>query len=261
MAGSVILAGVLLKLGGYGFIRFSWPLLPDASEFFSPLIQTLSILAVIYGSLTTCRQVDLKRIIAYSSIAHMGLVTLGIFSHTIQGLMAAIYLMLAHGLVSSALFIIVTLLYERHFTRLIKYYRGMTITMPIFSALMLLFILANIGIPLSCNFVGEFLSLLSAFEYSFVVGAFASLGMVLSGGYSMYLYNRVCFGVPSKYLSFSRDLTRREIFSLLPLVFLTYLLGVFPSIITDIIKSSTIFQEFPRPSGHAPVFQAPTMRG
>nr|YP_004123488.1 NADH dehydrogenase subunit 4 [Halisarca harmelini]ADT81739.1 NADH dehydrogenase subunit 4 [Halisarca harmelini] len=243
VAGSVILAGVLLKLGGYGFIRFSWPLLPDASEFFSPLIQTLSVLAVIYGSLTTCRQVDLKRIIAYSSIAHMGLVTLGIFSHTLYGLMAAIYLMLAHGLVSSALFIIVTFLYERHSTRLIKYYRGMTITMPIFSALMLLFILANIGIPLSCNFVGEFLSLFSAFEYSFVVGVLASLGMVLSGGYSMYLYNRVCFGVPSKYLSFSRDLTRREVFSLFPLVFLTYLLGVFPSIITDVIKSSTIFQE------------------
>lgn len=237
VAGSVILAGILLKLGGYGFLRFSWPLLPDASEYFSPLIQTLSVLAIIYGSLTTCRQVDFKRIIAYSSVAHMGLVTLGIFSHSTQGLIAAIYLMLAHGLVSSALFIAVTFLYERHHTRLIKYYRGITIPMPLFSILFLIFILVNIGIPLSCNFIGEFLSLLAAFEYSYIVGALASLGMVLSAAYSMYLYNRVCFGTPSKSLKFSRDLSRREFYVLLPLVLLVFLIGVFPVIITDVIKN------------------------
>ena len=243
VAGSVILAGVLLKLGGYGFMRFSWPLLPDATEYFAPLILTLSIFAIIYGSLTTCRQVDLKRIIAYSSVAHMGLVTLGIFSHTIQGLVAAVFLMLAHGLVSSALFIAVTYLYERHHTRLVKYYRGAAVTMPLYGILLLVLVLANASIPLSCNFVGEFLSLLAAFEYSFIVGGLASLGMVLSAGYSIYLYNRVCFGVPSKYLYFTRDLNRREFYALMPLVLLIFLMGIFPFPVVDIIKSSIIYQE------------------
>ena len=243
VAGSVILAGILLKLGGYGFIRFSWPLLPEASEFFAPLILTLSLLAVIYGSLTTCRQVDFKRLIAYSSVAHMGLVTLGIFSHTIQGLVAAIFLMLAHGLVSSALFIAVTFLYDRHHTRIVKYYRGMVITMPLFGTLMLTLMLANASIPLSCNFIGEFLSLLAAFDYSKIVGILASLGIVLSASYSIYLYNRVSFGVPSKYLKFSRDLNRREFYSLLSLVILIYLIGIFPYIIIDVIKNSIIYQE------------------
>lgn len=243
VAGSVILAGILLKLGGYGFIRFSWPLLPEASEFFAPIIQTLSLLAIIYGSLTTCRQVDLKRIIAYSSVAHMGLVTLGIFSHTIQGLVASVFLMLAHGLVSSALFIAVTLLYERHHTRLVKYYRGVVISMPLFGTLLLLLILANASIPLSCNFVGEFLSLLAAFSYSVIVGVCASLGIVLSASYSIYLYNRVGFGAPSKYLYFSRDINRREFFTLFPLLLLIFLMGIFPFIIVDTVKSSVIFLE------------------
>nr|YP_009020813.1 NADH dehydrogenase subunit 4 [Polymastia littoralis]AHM12894.1 NADH dehydrogenase subunit 4 [Polymastia littoralis] len=243
VAGSVILAGVLLKLGGYGFIRFSWPLLPEASEYFAPLILTLSLLAIIYGSLTTCRQVDLKRIIAYSSVAHMGLVTLSIFSQTVQGLVAAIFLMLAHGLVSSALFIAVTLLYERHSTRLVRYYRGMAVTMPLFGGLLLILVLANASIPLSCNFIGEFLSLLAAFEYSFIVGVLASLGTVLSVGYSIYLYNRVCFGAPSNYLYFSRDLNRREFYVLLPLVLLIFLMGIFPFSVVDVVKSSVIFQE------------------
>lgn len=243
MAGSVILAGVLLKLGGYGFIRFSWPLLPDASEYFGPLILTLSLFAIIYGSLTTCRQVDLKRIIAYSSVAHMGLVTLGLFSHTVQGLVAAVFLMLAHGLVSSALFIAVTFLYDRYHTRLIKYYRGMCVTMPLFGILLLILVLANASIPLSCNFIGEFLSILVAFEYSFVVGLLASTGVVLSAGYSIYMYNRICFGMPSRYFNFSRDLNRREFFSLMPLVVLIILIGVFPFLIIDEVKGSIIFQE------------------
>lgn len=243
MAGSVILAGVLLKLGGYGFIRFSWPLLPEASEYFGPLILTLSLFAIIYGSLTTCRQVDLKRIIAYSSVAHMGLVTLGLFSHTVQGLVAAIFLMLAHGLVSSALFIAVTFLYDRYHTRLIKYYRGMVITMPLFGMLLLILILANASIPLSCNFIGEFLSLLAVFECSIIAGLLASVGMVLSAGYSIYVYNRICFGMFSKYFNFSRDLNRREFYSLLPLVILIILMGVFPFLVVDEIKGSIIFQE------------------
>jgi len=241
VAGSVILAGVLLKLGGYGFLRFSWPLLPEASEYFGPLILTLSLFAIIYGSLTTCRQVDLKRIIAYSSVAHMGLVTLGLFSFSIQGLVAAVYLMLAHGLVSSALFIIVTFLYDRYSTRLIKYYRGMGVTMPLFSVLLLILFLANASIPLSCNFIGEFLSLLAAFEYSFFAGLLASAGMVLSAGYSIYAYNRICFGAFSKYFYFSRDLNRREFYGLLPLVVLIVLIGVFPGSVVDVVKGSSIF--------------------
>lgn len=229
VAGSVILAGVLLKLGGYGFIRFTWPLLPEATEYFAPLIMSLSLLAIIYGSLTTCRQVDLKRIIAYSSVAHMGLVTLGIFSHTLQGWVSAVFLMLSHGLVSSALFIVVTLLYERHHTRLTRYYRGVAITMPIFSIIMFLLVLANASVPLSCNFVGEFFSLMAAYEYSYFVGILASTGIVLSATYSIYLYNRVCFGSPSRYLHFTRDLNRREVCALMPLVVLIFLLGVFPN--------------------------------
>lgn len=193
-------------------------MLPEAAEYFGPLILTLSLFAIIYGSLTTCRQVDLKRIIAYSSVAHMGLVTLGLFSHTIQGLVGAVFLMLAHGLVSSALFIGVTFLYDRYRTRLIKYYRGMAITMPLFGMLLLVLVLANASIPLSCNFIGEFLSLLAAFEYSIVAGVLASVGMVLSAGYSIYMYNRICFGAFSNYLYFSRDLNRREVYSILPLV-------------------------------------------
>ena len=174
----------------------------------------------------------------------MGLVTLGVFSYTVQGLGSAIFLMLAHGLVSSALFIAVTFLYERHHTRLVKYYRGMVITMPLFGILMLLLVLANASIPLSCNFIGEFISLLAAFEYSYYVGVLASLGMVLSAGYSIYLYNRVCFGFPSRYLYFTRDLNRREFHSLLPLVVLIFLMGIFPFIVLDEIKRTAICQEF-----------------
>lgn len=218
--------------------------MPEASRFFSPLIITLSLLAIIYGSLTTCRQVDLKRIVAYSSVAHMGLVTLSIFSHSVQGLVAAIYLMLAHGLVSSALFIGVTYLYDRHYTRLVKYYRGVVVTMPLYGGLMLALVLANASIPLSSNFVGEFLSLMAAFRYSNIGGLIASLGMVLSAAYSIYLYNRISFGGPSKYLYYSRDLNRREFYVLLYLGSLIYLMGIFPFIVVDIVKSTVSFQEW-----------------
>ena len=174
----MLLAGILLKLGGYGFIRFAWPLFPEGASFFTPLIITLSLLAIILGSLTTCRQTDMKRLIAYSSVAHMGLVTLGIFTHTLEGLTAAIFTMIAHGLVSSALFIAVTIPYDRFKTRLIRYYRGLATTMPLFALSFSLLTLANIAIPLSCNFIGEFISLLSAFQYNPWVGALATSGVV-----------------------------------------------------------------------------------
>lgn len=246
VAGSVILAGILIKLGGYGFIRYTIPLLPEASKYFTPFVFTLAILAVIYASLTTLRQTDLKRIIAYSSVSHMGIVTLGIFTLSPIGIMGSIFLQLAHGLVSSALFIVVTILYDRHHTRLVKYYRGIAVTMPIYATIFLFFTLANIAVPLSCNFVGEFLCLLAAYQVNTIIGILASLGIVLSACYALFLFNRVCFGEFSAYLSHSahytetRDLNRREWLVLLPLILLTLILGVFPNLIMDILHSSVI---------------------
>jgi len=161
------LAGVLIKMGSYGIMRFALPLLPDASLYFAPLVNTLAVLAIIYASLTTMRQTDLKRIIAYSSVSHMGVVMLGIFSLTAIGLEGSIVLQVAHGVVSSGLFIIVTLLYERHHSRIVKYYRGLAITMPIFAILFTILTLGNIGMPLTCNFIGEFLSLYGIFSTSY----------------------------------------------------------------------------------------------
>lgn len=244
VSGSVLLAGLLIKLGSYGFIRFSLPLMPNASLYFAPLIFTLAILGVIYASITTLRQTDLKRIIAYSSVAHMGIVTIGIFTLTIIGIEGSIFLQLSHGLVASALFLIVTILYDRHHTRLVKYYRGLTITMPLFSSIFLFFTLANIAVPLSCNFVGEIVCLISAYEVNSTVAIFASLGMVLSASYSLFLYNRVCFGSMSPYIAGAaenRDINRREFYVLLPLIVLTLLLGVYPQIIFDSIHASVVY--------------------
>jgi NADH-quinone oxidoreductase subunit M len=236
LAGSVLLAGVLIKLGSYGFIRFTLPLFPDACVYFTPLVFTLGTLAVIYASLTTLRQTDLKRIIAYSSVSHMGVVSLAIFTFTLIGLQGSIFLQISHGLVSSALFIVVTILYDRHHTRLVKYYRGVAVTMPIFATIFFFFTLANIAVPLSCNFVGEFLSLLATFNANAFIGILASSGMVLSACYALFLYNRVCFGSMSPYIgpeAHNRDISRREFFVLLPLVLLTLFLGVYPNIILD----------------------------
>lgn len=253
VAGSVILAGILIKLGGYGFIRFTLPLFPDASYFFAPLVFTLAVLAIIYASLTTLRQTDLKRIIAYSSVSHMGVVSLAIFTFSAIGIEGSLFLQLAHGVVSSALFIVVTVLYDRYHTRLIKYYRGMVIIMPVFISLFLFFTLANIAVPLSCNFIGEFLCLLAAFYSNSFVAVLASLGIVLSAAYSLFLFNRVSFGqfsphlVPASSLRRSRevshsvaDLSRREFFVLFPLVVLTLLLGLFPNLALDILHQSVI---------------------
>ena len=229
MSGSVLLAGVLIKLGSYGLIRYSLALMPNASEYFSPFIYTLSILGVIYASITTLRQTDLKRIIAYSSVAHMGIVTIGIFTLTAIGIEGSIFLQISHGIVASALFLIVTIIYDRHHTRLVKYYRGLAITMPLYATIFLFFTLANIAVPLSCNFVGELVCLVSAFASNTTVALFASLGMILSAAYSLFLYNRVCFGSMSKYISgspYNRDLDRRELYVLLPLIILTLILGI-----------------------------------
>jgi len=242
LAGSILLAGVLIKLGSYGFIRFTLPLFPYACQYFSPLIFTLAVLAIIYASLTTIRQTDLKRIIAYSSIGHMAVIMLAIFTLTITGIEGSIFLQLAHGIVSSALFIIVTILYDRHHTRIIKYYRGVTTTMPIYSSIFLFFTLANIAVPLSCNFIGEFLCLLATFEINTFIGILASLGMVLSACYALFFYNRVCFGSMSLYIKNfdNRDVNRREFYILTPLIVLTLLLGIYPNFILDSLHLTVI---------------------
>ncbi|YP_009421334.1 NADH dehydrogenase subunit 4 (mitochondrion) [Rhopilema esculentum] len=229
VAGSVLLAGVLLKLGGYGLIRFSWPLLPQASEFFSPLIILLGSLAVVYASLSTCRQTDSKKLVAYSSVAHMGLVTVALFSKTPEGVVAAIILMVAHGFVSSGLFIVVTNLYERLHTRVFRYYRGVVYLMPLFTTLFFLLILGNIAFPISLNFIGEFISILSAFQYSIIAILCPLLGMVLSAAYSLVFFNKISFGTPSKHTYYIRDINRRELHSPLILLFLTIVLGLSPT--------------------------------
>lgn len=239
VAGSVLLAGILLKLGGYGFIRFAYPILPIASEYFTPFILVISILAIIYASIATCRQTDIKRLIAYSSVAHMGLVTLSIFVHSIEGLIAAIVMMIAHGLVSSGLFMTSAVLYIRHHSRAIRYYRGLITTMPIFSTITLLLILANIGFPLTLNFIVEMLSILAALKYSYILGLLACIGSLLSTIYALFYYNRIYFGELSPHLKHSREMLIYEFQSFLPLIFFTILLGIIPNIIIKFILTSS----------------------
>ncbi len=239
VAGSVLLAGILLKLGGYGFIRFSFPIFPIASEYFSPIIMLISLIALIYASLTTCRQVDIKRLIAYSSVAHMGLVTLAIFTHSIEGLVASITMMVAHGLVSSGLFMTSAVLYVRHHSRAIRYYRGLIMTMPIFSTITLILILANIGFPLTFNFIAELFSILAGFHYSYLIGALSCLGALLSTVYALYYYNRIYFGSLSKHLLLSREMVNFEFQSFIPLILLTIILGIIPNLVFKFLLLSS----------------------
>lgn len=235
ISGSVLLAGILLKLGGYGFIRFSYPIFPLASEYFSPFVIILSIIAIVYASFTTLRQTDIKRLIAYSSVSHMGLVTLVIFTNSFEGLIASILMMLAHGLVSSGLFMTSSIIYTRHHSRTIKYFRGLAITMPIFSIISLILILANIGFPLTFNFIAEFFSILTIFSFSSISGILTCVGLIIGTIYSLYFYNRIWFGQFSNYLVFSRDLIRIEFHGFLPLIILTIILGFNPNFLCDFI--------------------------
>ena len=193
-AGSVILAGVLLKLGSYGLIRFSLPLFPSATVFFTPLVYTMAAIAVVYTSLTAIRQTDIKRIIAYASVAHMNVILIGMFAMNAQGLEGAMIQQLAHGFVASALFLCVGVLYDRHHTRLVKYYGGMAHTMPVFVTVFLFFTMGNIAMPLTAGFVGEFLILVGAFQANTTIAVLGATGMVLGGGYSLWLFNRIAYG-------------------------------------------------------------------
>lgn len=241
LAGSVILAGLILKLATYGYMRILIQFLPDATSYYSPLVQTIAVITLIYASLATLRQTDFKALVAYSSIGHIAVVVLGLFSNTIQGMDGAILLSIAHGVVSPALFILVGgVLYDRYHTRIIRYYRGMTAYMPLFSLFFFVFTIFNAAVPLSANWAGEFLSLAGSFQRNPVLTLLGSTGIVLSAAYSIWLYNRVAFGQFSPYLRTIKptDLTRRELMLLLPLLSVAIIFGIFPTIVLDQIHVS-----------------------
>ncbi|MGE4014485.1 MAG: NADH-quinone oxidoreductase subunit M, partial [Alphaproteobacteria bacterium] len=238
-AGSVILAGVLLKMGGYGFLRFSIPMFPDASVFFTPLIYTLSIVAIIYTSLVALVQEDMKKLIAYSSVAHMGYVTLGIFTATQQGIEGAMIQMLSHGIVSAALFLIVGVVYDRLHTREIARYGGLVERMPIYAFTFMVMMLASVGLPGTSGFVGEFLILMGAFKANTWVAALATTGVILGCTYMLWLYRRIVFGKLVKVdLKSMADLSLREIAIFAPLVVIVFWMGIYPSSFLDVIAVS-----------------------
>ena len=234
-AGSVILAAILLKMGGYGFIRFSLPMFPDASLYFQPLVFTLSVIAIIYTSLVALMQEDMKKLIAYSSVAHMGFVTMGIFSLNQQGIDGALYQMISHGLISGALFLCVGVIYDRMHTREIAAYGGLVNRMPLYAFVFMVFTMANVGLPGTSGFVGEFLTLMGAFKANIWVAFFATSGVVLSAAYALWLYRRVVFGKLEKpSLAHINDLGYREVATLAPLLVLTIWFGVYPAPILDV---------------------------
>lgn len=238
-AGSVILAGILLKMGGYGFLRFSLPMFPIASEFFAPMVFTLSIVAIVYTSLVALMQEDIKKLIAYSSVAHMGYVTMGLFTMTQQGVQGGIFQMLSHGIVSGALFLCVGVVYDRMHTRDIAAYGGLVNRMPYFAVIFMIFTMANVGLPGTSGFVGEFLTILGAFQNNTWVAFFATTGVILSAAYALWLYRRVVFGkLEKESLKSILDMDRREKIILVPLVLLTILFGVYPAPIMDVTAVS-----------------------
>ncbi len=234
-AGSVILAAILLKMGGYGFLRFSLPMFPDASHYFQPLVYTLSVVAIIYTSLVALMQEDMKKLIAYSSVAHMGFVTMGIFSFTRQGIDGALFQMVSHGLVSGALFLGVGVVYDRMHTREIAAYGGLVHRMPLFAFVFMFFTMANVGLPGTSGFVGEFLTLLGTFQDNTWVAFFATFGVILSACYALWLYRRVVLGKLEKTsLAHIVDMTPRELAMMAPLVALTLFFGIYPSPLLDV---------------------------
>jgi NADH-quinone oxidoreductase subunit M len=238
--GSVLLAGILLKLGVYGFLRFSLSLFPEASLFFSPMVYLLSVIGVIYASLSAIRQTDLKRIIAYSSVAHMNLVTLGIFSFNVIGLEGSILQSISHGFVSGAMFFMIGILYDRYHSRLLSYYGGLVHMMPVYSVFFLIFTMANIALPGTSSFVGEFLLLSGIYKTNVVSCIVGAIGVILCGAYSLWLYNRIIFGnLKIAYVTKFEDLNLREFVILLPLLILVIFMGIYPSFFSNFIHLST----------------------
>jgi len=238
-AGSVILAAILLKLGGYGFLRFSLPMFPLASHDFAPLIFSLSVIAIIYTSLVAMMQDDMKKLIAYSSVAHMGFVTMGIFAGTIQGVAGGVFQMISHGIVSGALFLCVGIVYDRMHTREIAAYGGLVNRMPLYALVFMVFTLANVGLPGTSGFIGEFLTLLGTFKVSLSTTFFATSGLILSSAYALWLYRKIIFGALVKpTLMTIKDMTMRECLTLFPLVALTILFGVYPKPVLDMSAAS-----------------------
>ncbi len=236
-AGSVILAGVLLKMGGYGFLRFSLPMFPDASAYFSDMVYALSIVAIVYTSLVALAQEDMKKLIAYSSVAHMGYVTLGIFTGNAQGVEGAVFQMLSHGIVSAALFLCVGVVYDRMHTREISRYGGLVHRMPKYAAVMMIFTMASVGLPGTSGFIGEFLVLAGAFLANTWVAALAATGLILGAAYMLMLYRRVIFGkLEHDDLKSISDLTWREAAIFTPLVILVLWMGIYPASFLDGIQ-------------------------
>jgi NADH-ubiquinone oxidoreductase chain 4 len=239
LAGSIILAATILKLATYGYLRVLINFLPDASNFFGPLVQTFAIIAIIFASLSTIIQQDTKRLIAYSSIAHMGVVVLGLFSNNIQGIEGGILLAIGHGFVSPALFICVGgIIYDRTGTRVINYIRGLATYMPVFTIMFFIFTLCNTGIPLSLNFLGEQLSLIGIWERNPIISALGATGIVLSACYSIFLYNRLSYGSFSPHINIVKDINRREFLLLLSLLIPTISLGIFPNVLLDSLHTT-----------------------
>ena len=238
-AGSVILAGVLLKMGAYGFLRFSLPMLPQASQQFAPFMFTLGVVAVIYTSLVALAQTDMKKLIAYSSVAHMGVVVIGIFTFNAQGLQGALFQMLSHGIVSAALFLCVGVGYDRIHTRDIARYGGLAQRMPAYAIVFMVFTMASVGLPGTAGFVGEFLVLVGAFKVSLYLAYLGSFGMILGAAYMLYLYRRVIFGVITRDdLRGILDLSPREVAIFAPLVLLTLWMGIYPSSFTQFFDAT-----------------------
>lgn len=238
-AGSVILAGVLLKLGTYGFIRFSLPLFPKASFFFTPLVYTIAAVGIIYTSFTAIRQTDFKRIIAYTSIAHMNLVILGIFSFNNIGIEGAIVQSLSHGFVASALFLIIGVVYERYRTRIVFYYGGLATIMPLYITIFLFFTMANISFPGTSSFVGEFLILVGSFKVNSTITFLGATGVIIGGAYSLWLFNRIAFGnLKTQYTQKFLDISPREFVLFLPLILGTIIIGIYPNIFLNSIHMS-----------------------
>ena len=238
-AGSVVLAAILLKLGGYGFIRFCLPMFPVGSEVMTPLVLWMSAIAIVYTSLVALVQDDMKKLIAYSSVAHMGFVTMGIFAANQQGVDGAIFQMLSHGFISGALFLCVGVIYDRMHTREIDAYGGLVNRMPAYALIFMLFTMANVGLPGTSGFVGEFLTLMAVFQVNTWVAAVATTGVILSAAYALWLYRRVVMGdLIKESLKTISDLTPRERWIFAPLVAMTLLLGVYPALALDIIGPS-----------------------